>query len=267
MKISNSTAGNFSYVAIPSPSTDNSKAKNIVFVHGYPGRPQDFRWLTSHLTMHNLYFIALPGQGLTSSQKIKEHTIHSTSQFVKDCIEQLGIDSFYIVGHSMGGTVATDVALQCYKKQKNCMGLILLSAVGLRPHKGFRNSYPKIVYSLTKKPFDRIFYPFIKKAFVQMGFPKGIDQTTIKVVLEYASNFSFQKHSQNLISVANSNVPIMVIYTKNDPLIEVSIFEEICSVTSPTLICVYEDGGHNPQRKYNEDIGHKIIQFIDQTDL
>ena len=35
----------------------------------------------------------------------------------------------------------------------------------------------------------------------------------------------------------------------------------------PTLICVYEDGGHNPQRKYNEDIGHKIIQFIDQTDL
>ena len=59
----------------------------------------------------------------------------------------------------------------------------------------------------------------------------------------------------------------MVIYTKNDPLIEVSIFEEICSVTSPTLICVYEDGGHNPQRKYNEDIGHKIIQFIDQTDL
>ena len=47
-----------------------------------------------------------------------------------------------------------------------------------------------------------------------MGFPKGIDQTTIKVVLEYASNFSFQIHSQNLISVANSNVPLMVIYTK-----------------------------------------------------
>ena len=68
--------------------------------------------------MHNLYFIALPGQGLTSSQGIKEHTIHSTSQFVKDCIEQLGIDSFYIVGHSMGGTVATDVALQCHKKQR-----------------------------------------------------------------------------------------------------------------------------------------------------
>ena len=267
MKISNSPAGNFSYVTIPSPSKDNSKKKNIVFVHGFPGRPQDFRWLIPYLTMHNLYFIALPGQGLTSSQEMKEHTIASTSQFVEECIAQLGIDSFYIVGHSMGGTVATNVALQCHKKYENCMGLILLSAVGMRPHKGFRNSYPKIVYSLTKKPFDRIFYPFIKKAFVQMGFPKGIDSTTINVVLEYASNFSFQMHAQNLISLDNTSVPIMVIYTQNDPLIEVSIFEEMCSSTSPTLICVYNDGGHNPQRKYCADIGNKIIQFINQNDL
>ena len=147
------------------------------------------------------------------------------------------------------------------------MGLILLSAVGMRPHKGFRSSYPKIVYSLTKKPFDRIFYPFIKGAFIQMGFPKGIDRTTINVVLEYASNFSFQRHAQNLISLVHTNIPIMVIYTKNDPLIEVSIFKEICSVTSPALICAYNDGGHNPQRKYCEDIGQKIIQFINQTDL
>ena len=99
-----------------------------------------------------------------------------------------------------------------------------------------------------------------------MGFPKGIDRTTINVVLEYASNFSFQIHAQNLISLANTNIPIMIIYTKNDPLIEISIFEEICVVTSPALICVYNDGGHNPQRKYCEDIGQKIIQFINQTD-
>ena len=78
---------------------------------------------------------------------------------------------FYIVGHSMGGTVAADVALQCHKKQKNCMGLILLSVVGLRPHKGFRNSYPKIVYSLTKNLLIGYFIPS-SKAFVQMGFPK-----------------------------------------------------------------------------------------------
>ena len=57
----------------------------------------------------------------------------------------------------------------------------------------------------------------------------------------------------------------MVIYTKNDPLIGVSIFEEICAVTSPTLICIYEDGGHNPQRKYCEDLGVNIN--YNQTDV
>ena len=98
-----------------------------------------------------------------------------------------------------------------------------------------------------------------------MGFPKGIDQTTIKVVLEYASNFSFEIHSKNLVSVAKAKIPVMVIYTKNDPLIEVPIFEEICEIASPTLISIYEDGGHNPQRKHCEDIGENINRFIDQV--
>jgi pimeloyl-ACP methyl ester carboxylesterase len=252
----------FSYVSLPSPNKLSSDKKNIVFVHGFPGRPQDFRWLIPHLQMHNLYFVALPGQGLTPPNDTTPSTIESNSLFVERCISTFEIDTFYIVGHSMGGPIASCVA----SHHQSCLGLILLSSVGVRPHKGFRYSYPKVAYYLTKKPFDIIFERLIKKAFVQMGFPSGIDKITIHTVLEHAFHFSFETHLQSLRSVVNANRPIMIIYTKNDPLIEASIFEEICSITSPSLTCIYDDGGHNPQRKYCEDIGQKIDQFVTQRD-
>ena len=99
-----------------------------------------------------------------------------------------------------------------------------------------------------------------------MGFPKGIDKVTIKTVLEYAYHFSFEEHLTNILSIEKAQIPMMMIYTKNDPLIETSIFEEVCTFLPPALTCVYTDGGHNPQRKHCEEISSNIELFITQTD-
>lgn len=238
----------------------NTNTKNIVFVHGFPGRPHDFRWLIPELTNHNLYFVALPGQGYTDRDSIETMGVQSNGDFIERCISHWKLEEFYIVGHSMGGAIGSFIA----QRNRRCKGLILLSSVGIRPHKAFRRAPPQLPFYLLNTKFSMLFQPLIKWVFVTMGFPKGIDTKTIYTVLEHVCCFSFTDHHQDLKKVLEQNLPIMIVYAKNDPLIEKDIFEELCEVTSPTLILAYEDGGHNPQKKHAKEIGIKINQILQQ---
>lgn len=255
---------NYTYIpSLHSKTSTSQRDMSLVFVHGFPGRPQDFRWLIPHLQNFHLYFIALPGQGITPSNSTIQNNISSTSSFVAQCIDVLDIGEFCIVGHSMGGAVASCIA----STHPNCKGLICISSIGIRPHKGFRKfGNPKIGYDLISKPkyknFQWIILPFIQLCFRWAGFPKGIDHETIKTVVEHAYHVSFEEHKNHVEIVGQQQRPIAVIYSKNDPLIEVSIFEEFCALTSPSQIQVFEDGGHNPQKKYAQEMATFIHQWI-----
>ena len=260
---------NFTYVHVPSKKEQSSmsqKTTSLVFIHGFPGRPQDFRWLVPYLEDFHLYFIALPGQGLTPSLSNTPNDIHSACSFVESCIDFLKIQDFCIVGHSMGGALASHIA----SKNPRCTGLILLSSVGIRPHMGFRKfGNPKLAYHLISqhryRHFQGIIQPLLKGFFMLAGFPKGIDRNTIKTVVEHAYHFSFTEHHNDLRNVQQRNIPLALIYSQNDPLIEVSIFEEVGTLTSSSQIKVFEDGGHNPQKKYAQDIGNFIVDWISKN--
>ena len=51
----------------------------------------------------------LPGFG--KSNNVKSHdNIHSMANFILDCLKDKKIDKFYLLGHSMGGMIAQEMA-------------------------------------------------------------------------------------------------------------------------------------------------------------
>ena len=118
----------------------------LVMIHGFPGRPQDFKRLVEALDSHSVLAIALPGFGLSPSPKQLSY-----ANLVHICLElinSLSPKSLYLLGHSFGAALATTVAAQL---RDRVSGLCLISSVGLRPHramrKGARFMYPVFRYT------------------------------------------------------------------------------------------------------------------------
>ena len=65
---------------------DTGAGLPLVFVHGYPGRPQDFRWLIPHLPSFRSVGVALPGLDLTPLSSGSDPSFNSSLVSSSPCL-------------------------------------------------------------------------------------------------------------------------------------------------------------------------------------
>ncbi len=83
----------------------------VVFIHSLAGNTQQWSAQLSHIrTTRRAVALDLRGHGQSSSPANSDYAIESMAQDVQTVIDQLGIEEFNLVGHSMGGSVASAYA-------------------------------------------------------------------------------------------------------------------------------------------------------------
>lgn len=88
---------------------DNSTLTPMVFIHGLFGSLSNLGMLTRHFANHRTVIqIDLRNHGL--SGHADKHDYDSMSQDVLETLDHLNITKFVVVGHSMGGKVAMQLA-------------------------------------------------------------------------------------------------------------------------------------------------------------
>jgi pimeloyl-ACP methyl ester carboxylesterase len=79
----------------------------VVFLHSLAGSTQQWSAQLSHIrTTRRAIALDLRGHGQSSSPENDDYAIESMAQDVQMVVDQLGIERFILVGHSMGGSVA-----------------------------------------------------------------------------------------------------------------------------------------------------------------
>ena len=107
---------------------DMGEGPPLVFVHGLSGAWQN--WLEQiplFSDSHRVIALDLPGFG-ASPMPPWEISIPAYGRFLRDFCERLGIESCALVGNSMGGFVATEVAISDPERVEK---LALVSAAGI----------------------------------------------------------------------------------------------------------------------------------------
>jgi pimeloyl-ACP methyl ester carboxylesterase len=100
----------------------------LVFVHGLSGAWQNWLDQIPHLSdSHRVIAFDLPGFG-ASPMPPWEISIPAYGRFLRDFCERLGIESCALVGNSMGGFVASEVAISDPERVEK---LVLVSAAGI----------------------------------------------------------------------------------------------------------------------------------------
>lgn len=87
----------------------SSSGPNLIIIHGLFGNADNWHSIAQGLSEHfNLFCIDLPNHGQSSS--MPDATYPKMAQAVLDWAESQNIKSFHLLGHSMGGKVAMQMA-------------------------------------------------------------------------------------------------------------------------------------------------------------
>jgi pimeloyl-ACP methyl ester carboxylesterase len=100
----------------------------ILLLHGFMGNGDCWRSLLPHLLPHRCIALDMLGFGDSSKPMIR-YDIALLVNFVHEFVQKLGIESFVIIGHSLGGWVGSAYALAYPEAVK---GLILAAPAGIR---------------------------------------------------------------------------------------------------------------------------------------
>ena len=93
----------------------------LVLVHGAGGNLMHWPGALRRLSGHTVYALDLPGHGKSGGAGRAE--IGAYADVVRGFAETLGLTSFVLIGHSMGGAIAQEFALHCPTR---LAGLILV---------------------------------------------------------------------------------------------------------------------------------------------
>ena len=89
---------------------DEGKGFPLILIHGFLGSSK--MWEPQINFFKNYFRVITPDlPGFGKSNKTKSHNrIESIANLLMDCLEEKKIDKFYLLGHSMGGMIAQEIA-------------------------------------------------------------------------------------------------------------------------------------------------------------
>lgn len=233
----------------------------LLLIHGLPGRPQDFRWMVPRLDPLRVILPAMPGLGLTPLSTAPSPDIAQRVRFLLDVIDALQLGPVIVGGHSLGGALAIHLAQALGDRAR---GLVLISSVGLSPHRGFRRLRPRMTASLLASPLRPALTPVMRVAFRAAGFPRNIATAALRHTVRCAAETDFSKLAQDLASL---RLPTLIASASDDPLIEPAIPAALSAAAPPGPRLCFATGGHGIVKTRSAEISDAIQGWIAQEGL
>lgn len=178
--------------------------KAIILIHGFAGGPWDHQKLAYDLELcplFDVYDMTLPGHNKSIITNVKRNDwINCMEQLCENLIDS-GYKTIYVVGHSMGGVIATHIAAK-YRQVKK----LVLVAPAFKYLK-FKEEKLDIIGSLKSVP--SVFKGYEDKEVIGRIFKSPITTTLefINLVKEHTAD------------VKKVDVPTLIIHGDNDEIV------------------------------------------------
>ncbi|MGK5594806.1 MAG: alpha/beta fold hydrolase [Parachlamydiaceae bacterium] len=262
----------------------------LIVLHGGPGLRQDYFLPQLYKLAENnlVIFYDQRGSGRSLEAKLDEKYIN-INQFVEDLETlrtSLGFDKFILMGHSWGGLLAMQYAVD---HQENLIGLILLNTApadsngqkafvdefGLRTKSIHNDIQPFFAYEDFKKPtatqisdlyrklFSVYFYNPEEVRELILNFSIASAQSSFKVMEEMSKTFWLQPNINLFPRLKKLLVPTFILHGKQD-IVPVWTAQEIKDAIPQSEIVVLDHCDHFPYIEQPSQFFTKLNNFLYQ---
>lgn len=144
----------------------------MIFLHGWGGNAEAFLFAANHLKAYKSVLIDFYGFGRTPHPDYPL-TVKDYVNGVIEVMDNLGLKSATIIGHSFGGRVAIELAANFSERVDK---LVLVDSAGIKPRRGIKYYFKICVHKILKK-FGRglkgssdfqALSPVMKKTFINV---------------------------------------------------------------------------------------------------
>ncbi len=265
----------------------------VVFIHGL-GSSSYMEWrynLEPAAARHRVFAPDLPGYGRTEKPRAR-YTIPYFARFVERYIENRGLRSTLLVGASLGGRIALEVALEHPRLVRK---LVLVNTLGLgRPQVRMAQmayglvTIPRVgeaVMRFTRGALGWASPRMIRRvaaryAGTSADLEISMDDAYLEDLRELYSTDEFHNaylstvrslihpralfggHHDVTTRLNEIKVPLQLIWGADDPLFPVAQATRAHALVANSKLAVIEGAGHSPQAERPEEFNRVLLNFL-----
>ncbi len=250
----------------------------IVMIHGLGGYVENWELNVESLAQqHQVYALDMVGFGRSDKSQAVSYSIRYLAQFVSAFMRTMEIETATLLGHSMGGAVALQLALL---EPDMVSRLVLVNSGGLGSEVSgvFRMLSIPVLGNLLMRPSKRAIERGLKAAFfdenlvtpdrVERGFQMAslpdLKQTVLKAIrtsvnLKGAKSEVLDPIFDNLEQI---NVPTLVIWGKQDTAVPLSHVDVATSRMPNCRSYIFDQCKHWPQIEHADKFNEVVLEFL-----
>lgn len=233
------------------------KGAPLVFLHGGGGMPVVLPFMEKLAQRFDVIVPDHPGYGQSDEPAWLEN-IHDVAYFYLDFLAHLKLEHAVLVGHSMGGWMAMEIAV---RNTSRIASLVLLSAAGIaapgaEPADIFLLSPEDTIRHLFHDPRlaeERLAIPLTPEA-IDLGLKNR--HTTARLAWEPRLHDPFLPKWLHRI-----DVPVAIVWGKEDRLLPVGIAHELKRLLPQAELKIYERCGHSPHVEKADEFCDLVVRF------
>jgi pimeloyl-ACP methyl ester carboxylesterase len=232
----------------------------LLFLHGAGGNAG---WQPYHEELSREYTVYVPSQpGFNGTPRPSwVYTINDVCHFNLEMVQQLGLNQYILMGSSMGGWAAAEMAAMCHHDLK---GLVLVDAAGIKPEKG------EIAEIFMVSSQTRLKQRFYDPAQVANYEQYTRELTPEEQVVEHsnremASRLCWRPYLHNLSLphyLRKVPTPTLIVWGKQDAIIPVECAQLYHKALPHATVKVIDNCGHSPAIEKPQEFLPAVRGFI-----
>lgn len=241
----------------------------LVFLHGLGGSQTTWQVVLPDLVaQHRVVALDLPGHGLSDKPSPEEtdYSLNGLAQAITEALDALDLPPVVLIGHSLGGAVAMQVALQ---HPERISRLVLVDSAGLgdeinselldRMEAEPSREEARRLLALFFHDERHILASGVEETYRQRVAPGA--QEALRAVT--AANFSRDgQHIGTQGRLADLNLPILIVWGAQDRVIPAQHAWMAQEVAPDARVEVFEHVGHVPQLEDAGEFVAAIERFL-----
>ncbi len=236
----------------------------LLYLHGAGGNRgwQDFH---EELAKNNtVYAPSQPGFNGTARPGWVS-TITDMAHFAQKVTRQLGLDRYALVGHSMGGWIAAEIAAM---SPDSLTGLVLIDAVGIRP----KESDITEIFMVSSE--TRAGYRFYDPSQVPNLEELNREMTPEEALVDFSNREMASRllwrpymHNPSLPHyLSDVGTPTLIVWGRQDAIVPLECGELYHQALSNSKLQVIDQCSHSPQIEKPQEFIQGVSEFLGSLD-
>ncbi len=232
----------------------------LLYLHGGEGFGTYDPTVSALAETHTVYAPAHPGF-FGTPRPGWVYTITDVAHFTLALAQQLGINNYVLVGHSIGGWIAAEIAAM---SSSNLKGLVLIDAAGIRPVKG---EIAEVFMVGNDVRLKLGFHdPSQVPNYDYFSGERTPDETTIAHSnMEMLSRLGWKPYLHNPSLphyLGKVTTPTQIIWGRQDAILPLECGELFHAAIPGSTLSVIDNCGHRPQMEKPNEFNSAIGSFL-----